>query len=155
MLLRAGVCFSFALALSAAGGATLPEGDGKKAIETACTSCHSLELVTDKQWDQAKWSDVVKAMTARGAALKDEDTQRVVLYLAKNFGQKDRGKELVEGICTQCHELARVKAQQFTKDEWENTIRGMISEGAPVTDEEFSMIVNYLAKNYGPREAEQ
>jgi len=26
----------------------------------------------------------------------------------------------------------------------------MISEGAPVTDEEFSLILDYLAKNFGP-----
>jgi hypothetical protein len=28
----------------------------------------------------------------------------------------------------------------------------MIFEGAPVTDEEFSLILDYLAKNYGPEE---
>jgi cytochrome c5 len=155
VLVRIAICLSFGLAVSAAGGAKLPDGDGKKIVETACTSCHTLEIVTDKQWDQAKWSDVVKTMKGRGAQIKDDDTPRVVAYLSKNFGQPDHAKELVEGICTLCHELARVKAQEFTKEEWENTIKGMISEGAPVTDEEFSQIVNYLTKNYGPREANQ
>jgi hypothetical protein len=28
----------------------------------------------------------------------------------------------------------------------------MVSEGAPVTDEEFSLILDYLAKNFGPEE---
>jgi cytochrome c5 len=155
MLLRITISLSFAVALSAAGGAKLPEGEGKKIVETSCTTCHSLEIVTAKQWDRAKWSDVVKTMKDHGAAITDDDTPRVVSYLAKNFGPPDKGKELVEGICTLCHELARVKAQQFTKDEWANTIKGMISEGAPVTDEEFSQIVNYLTKNYGPREDEK
>jgi hypothetical protein len=27
----------------------------------------------------------------------------------------------------------------------------MVSEGAPVTDEEFSLILDYLAKNFGPQ----
>jgi cytochrome c5 len=155
MLVRIAICLSCALAVSAAGGAKLPDGEGKQIIETACTSCHSLEMVTDKQWDQAKWSEVVKTMKARGAELKDGDTPRVIAYLTKNFGPDQHAKELVEGICTLCHELARVKARQFTKEEWESTIKGMISEGAPVTDEEFSMIVNYLTKNYGPREEQQ
>jgi hypothetical protein len=30
----------------------------------------------------------------------------------------------------------------------------MISEGAPVTDEELSVILDYLAKNYGKRRTE-
>jgi cytochrome c5 len=137
---------SFALVVLAAGEVKLPEGEGKKVVETACTSCHTLDNVTDKQWDQAKWSKVVKA-----AALKDDDSARVVAYLTKNFGP-DRGKELVEGICTLCHALTRVSARQFTKEEWEGTIKGMIAEGAPVTEEEFALIVNYLTKTYGPIE---
>jgi hypothetical protein len=31
----------------------------------------------------------------------------------------------------------------------------MVSEGAPVTDEEFSLILDYLAKNFGPAEKQE
>jgi hypothetical protein len=48
--------------------------------------------------------------------------------------------------------LARLKGQAHTRDEWSNVIKGMVSEGAPVTDEEFSLILDYLAKNFGPEE---
>jgi len=63
--------------------------------------------------------------------------------------RESQGKKLVSEICTLCHEIDRVKKQHMTKDEWAGWIKGMIAEGAPVTDEEFSMIVDYLAKNYG------
>jgi competence protein ComEA len=64
----------------------------------------------------------------------------------------DPGKKLVAEICSFCHGLARLKDQSLTRDEWSNVIKGMISEGAPVTDEEFSLILDYLAKNFGPAE---
>jgi competence protein ComEA len=60
------------------------------------------------------------------------------------------GKKLVVEICSFCHGLARIKGQAFTRSEWDNVIKGMVSEGAPVTDEEFSLILDYLAKNFGP-----
>jgi competence protein ComEA len=60
------------------------------------------------------------------------------------------GKKLVEDICGFCHSAARIQGYAFTRDQWENVIKGMVSEGAPVTDEEFSLILDYLAKNFGP-----
>ena len=65
---------------------------------------------------------------------------------------KNSGKKLVEEICSFCHGLARLKGQAHTRDEWSNVVKGMVSEGAPVTDEEFSLILDYLAKNFGPEE---
>jgi len=64
--------------------------------------------------------------------------------------RQDPGKKLVEEICSFCHGLARLKGQAHSRDEWSNVIKGMVSEGAPVTDEEFSLILDYLAKNFGP-----
>jgi len=66
---------------------------------------------------------------------------------------KDRGRELVEDVCTYCHNLDRLRGKELTRDEWRGMIKGMISEGAPVTDEEFSIILDYLAKNYGKKAA--
>jgi len=64
----------------------------------------------------------------------------------------DPGKKLVAEICSFCHGLSRLKGQAYTRDQWSNVIKGMVSEGAPVTDEEFSLILDYLAKNFGPSE---
>jgi mono/diheme cytochrome c family protein len=74
---------------------------------------------------------------------------------ADKTDKKDKGRELFEDICSYCHSLHKVDGQQLSKEEWRGLIKGMISEGAPVTDEEFSMIVDYLAKHYGKRSPEE
>lgn len=133
----------------AGGGVSLPEGDGKKIVEAACVSCHGLEVLGEKQWSREKWHTVVAAMVDRGASLKTGEAAEVIEYLARNFGE-NKGKKLVEDICSLCHEWQRVKGHELTKEQWGGVIKGMIFEGAPVTDEEFDMIVEYLTKNYGP-----
>ena len=60
------------------------------------------------------------------------------------------GKKLVAEICSFCHSAGRIQDHAYTREEWSSVIKGMISEGAPVTDEEFSLILDYLAKNFGP-----
>jgi len=65
---------------------------------------------------------------------------------------KDRGRELVEDVCTYCHNLDRLRGEHLSREEWRGLTKGMISEGAPVTDEELSMILDYLVKNYGKRQ---
>lgn len=67
-----------------------------------------------------------------------------------NEPQNDRGKELVLEACTACHTLERVKVQRMTRDEWRQEIAGMLSEGVPLTDEEVSLVVSYLAQHFGP-----
>jgi hypothetical protein len=62
----------------------------------------------------------------------------------------DRGRRLVLDVCTSCHDLKRVRTQHLTREEWRGVIKGMISEGGPVTDEEMSLIVDYLAASFGP-----
>lgn len=144
----------FLLAATAVFAATdpLPEGPVKKTLESACSGCHTLAVVTNKKWDRQKWHDVIQDMAARGAILSKEETEDVVGYLARNYGPQDRGKVLVEEICSFCHGLARLKDQSLTRDEWKNVIKGMVDEGAPVTDQEFSLILDYLEKNLGPEQ---
>src|ERR1700680_1428058 len=141
-----------AMALGAAGQVQRPEGAGKKTVEAACASCHGLDVVIDKKLSREAWQGVVKTMVDRGASLTKDEAAHVVGYLAQNFGKKERGKELVEDVCTYCHSLAKLAGQELSKEEWRDLIKGMIFEGAPVTDEEFSVIVDYLAKNFGKKD---
>jgi cytochrome c5 len=141
-----------AMALGAAGQVQLPEGAGKKTVEAACGSCHGLDVVIDKKLSREAWQGVVQTMVDRGASLTKDEALDVVGYLAKNYGKKERGRELVEDVCTYCHTLAKLTGQELSKEEWRDLIKGMIFEGAPVTDEEFSVIVDYLAKNFGKKD---
>ena len=71
--------------------------------------------------------------------------------LAVATPSKDRGRELAEDVCTYCHNLDRLQGKQLSREEWRGLTKGMISEGAPVTDEEYSLILDYLVKNYGKK----
>ena len=46
-------------------------------------------------------------------------------------------------------------ARSCSREEWSGLIKGMIFEGAPVTDKEFSMILDYLTKNYGKKRPQE
>jgi len=59
------------------------------------------------------------------------------------------GKDVVLRVCTQCHDLARVKSQKRTKEEWNDTVDKMAVRGARASDEEFETIVTYLTKYFG------
>jgi hypothetical protein len=59
-------------------------------------------------------------------------------------------RQLVLEACTACHTLDRVRSQRLTSEEWRQTIAGMLSEGVPLTDDEVTLVVDYLARNFGP-----
>ena len=59
------------------------------------------------------------------------------------------GKELVLKQCRDCHDLDTVISENRTKDAWRKTLVKMGDRGAEMTDEQFEVIVNYLARNFG------
>jgi cytochrome c5 len=59
------------------------------------------------------------------------------------------GKEVVVKVCTLCHDTARIISKKWTKEEWNTLIDKMAARGAMASDEEFDIIVTYLAKNFG------
>ncbi len=62
----------------------------------------------------------------------------------------EKARALFLDACTACHTLERVREQRLNKEEWRHLIAGMLSEGVPLTDDEISLLVDYLAENFGP-----
>src|SRR5262249_7176462 len=61
----------------------LPEGQGKKILETACVTCHGLDKVADKVGlTREAWREVVQNMVSVGADLKDDQISVLAEYLA-------------------------------------------------------------------------
>jgi len=58
------------------------------------------------------------------------------------------GKDLVESICSACHEPTRVIGKQWTKAEWQDKVLEMLQEEPDVTQAERDKIVDYLARNF-------
>jgi len=62
------------------------------------------------------------------------------------------GKSLVQTICVGCHGLETAVDSNRTEAQWKKVVDTMASRGAEGTDEEFAIIVKYLAKNFGKSE---
>jgi cytochrome c5 len=95
LLRAAAVCF--VAGMFAAPAATqsptpdehLPDGEGKKILETRCTSCHELSEVTKFRgyYNRAQWRDIVVTMVEYGADLKNPEIETLADYLAQHLGK--------------------------------------------------------------------
>jgi hypothetical protein len=68
----------------------------------------------------------------------------------QNTARHEKARALFLDACTACHTLERVREQRLGKEEWRRLIAGMLSEGVPLTDDETTLLVEYLAENFGP-----
>ena len=67
----------------------LPDGEGKKILESRCTSCHELTEVTKFRgyYNRAQWRDIVITMVEYGADLKKPEIETLADYLAQHLGK--------------------------------------------------------------------
>jgi mono/diheme cytochrome c family protein len=63
-----------------------PPGDAHDIVAKACTQCHVGAQVTSQHKTADQWADTVNQMISNGAQVSDDDFDKVVAYLAKNFG---------------------------------------------------------------------
>jgi cytochrome c5 len=148
-----------AMAFAAVQDPKLPDGDGKKVLETACTSCHGLDGVVRLHLDKAGWEGVVSSMVSNGAQVDSKDFPVLVDYLVKNFGNAPAaqsgggnsaaGKKILEDSCTTCHDLDLVSSQHLSKDDWQNVVNSMVAKGASLSDKDAGVLVEYLTATYG------
>lgn len=78
----------FVVAGIAAAQAELPDGEGKALVKKICTSCHGLDTITGQHMGKSEWSDTVNEMITDGAQGSDEEMDKIVDYLARNFGPR-------------------------------------------------------------------
>jgi len=162
------------MAYAAVQDIQLPDGDGKKVLQQACTACHGLDGVVRLHMDKSGWEGLVASMISNGAQVDNKDMPVLVDYLVKNFGpEKPAGeapaaaaggastanaasndaaaKKLLEDVCTACHDLDLVGDQHLTKDEWQQVVTSMVAKGANLNDKDTPTLVDYLAKTYPPK----
>ncbi len=60
------------------------------------------------------------------------------------------GKDTLVQICGKCHSAGVVAGYSQTKEAWTSTISKMIEQGAEGTDDQYTAILDYLVKNFGP-----
>ena len=89
-----------ALSMSAAGAAlvaglilvpavaqdTLPPGPGSEEVMKACGGCHGVGQIMTEKRSAEEWANTVTMMITNGAPVAEADFDKVVGYLAANFG---------------------------------------------------------------------
>lgn len=73
-----------------------------------------------------------------------------VVTVAASDLPEGKGKDAVENACTECHSLERVKAQHLDEEGWNGIMHEMIENGAAINSDDIKLIVEYLAKHFGP-----
>jgi cytochrome c5 len=63
------------------------------------------------------------------------------------------GKAIATENCQACHKLTNLTKAHKSLDDWKETVQTMIDRGANVTPDQVDTLVQYLAKNFGPKTA--
>jgi cytochrome c5 len=155
----------------------LPEGDGKEIAEKSCQACHELTNLTHASKSLDDWRGTVQIMVDNGADVPADSVDVLVNYLAKNFGPKTDssapdahfsasastpkpgglpdgdGKEIATNSCQACHTLTNLTDAHKNADQWRETVQLMMGRGADVPADKIDTLVNYLAKNFCPKDS--
>jgi len=125
---------------------------GEQILNGSCTACHDLRTIEIQALDKDGWTSSVDSMIQRGANVATDDLPILIDYLVTNHGPlpDGPGKIIVLNICTMCHDLKRVRRNLATREEWEDTLGAMLNEGAPLSEQDFPVVLSYLAKNFKP-----
>ncbi len=63
------------------------------------------------------------------------------------------GKAIATENCQACHKLTNLTKAHKNLDDWKDTVQTMIDRGANVPADQVDTLVQYLAKNFGPKDA--
>jgi cytochrome c5 len=63
------------------------------------------------------------------------------------------GKNIATENCQACHKLTNLTKAHKDLDDWKDTVQTMIDRGANVPPDKVDILVQYLAKNFGPKDA--
>ena len=138
---------------AAAGQAQPPKKDGEQVMNASCAGCHESTVIQTSAKSEAEWEQTIDQMIQRGAKVDAADRPILVTYLVRTHGPMPNGpgKDIVLNTCTICHDLTRIKRSSHTEEEWEGTLIAMLNEGAPLSDDDFPIVLAYLTKNFGVR----
>jgi competence protein ComEA len=64
-----------------------------------------------------------------------------------------QGKDTTIQLCGNCHAAEIIMAHRQGRDEWINSIQKMIAAGAEGTEAQFTAVLEYVSKNFGPQAA--
>lgn len=87
------------------------------------------------------------------AAASSSDSSAAPASPAKVELPDGDGKEIATENCQACHKLTNLTKAHKSLDDWKDTVQTMIDRGANVPADKVDILVQYLAKNFGPKDA--
>ena len=135
----------------AASGVAQESEPGERIMNASCQGCHTLRNLQVQAMDADGWTKSVATMGEKGAKVSKEEVPVLVDFLVRHYGPlpDGPGKKVVLNICTMCHDLGRIRQGRRSSEEWEETLISMLNEGAPLSDDDFAVVHQYLSKNFG------
>lgn len=73
-------------AFGQSAGPALPEGRGRAEFQRICGNCHGVQIALQGRFSEDRWAGVVDDMVGRGASGTQDEFDRIIHYLAVNFG---------------------------------------------------------------------
>ncbi len=137
--------------VNAAGQGNQEPDKGEQIQDASCgMTCHDLRPIQTQALDKDGWTKIVASMVDKGAQVKPAEVPVLVDYLVRSHGPlpDGAGKLILLNTCTVCHGLDRVIRQGGTREQWEETLGAMLNEGAMLSEEDFPVLLAYLAKNF-------
>lgn len=164
--------------VSLAGGHTSgPAEPGEELMMAACVQCHSPRSMLMTRDGRTGWQDTIEKMVVIGAQLTTEEIDTLADYMARHYGPGETrmqtgslppgavadadssesialpagdGRELVQGLCSTCHDLGRVVGTRRSEDSWRGYTINMLAQGDVAADErQVTTVVRYLSTHFG------
>ena len=144
------VSLAAAVLFSAATTSAQRPSEGQELVEKRCQGCHTMRRVETSAKNADGWRETIQVMIQDGAEIEESEIPVMVQYLTREHGPvpEGPGKQILLNICTQCHNLQRIKNGKRSPEEWEETLLAMLNEGAPVSDEQLPVIHAYLSRHF-------
>lgn len=146
----------------------LPEGPLRNVILKNCVSCHGIDDYAFHALSKDRWATLLTEMH-KGLdvkELKPQDHELLLEYLATTFGTEsapfprqyippqistyfadEQGREMLDVVCTECHELDRVYETRGSLARWRVLVLEMRQRGAYLPDDEnMERLVEWLSR---------
>jgi cytochrome c5 len=143
---------SYPASVSGQAAETAPDR-GEQIQNASCLGCHDLRPIQTQALDKEGWAKMVASMVDKGAEVKPDEMPVLLDYLVKTHGPlpEGPGKTILLNTCTVCHDLGRVRIQGRTPDDWNDTLSTMLNEGAMLSEQDYPVLLAYLARNFRPQ----
>lgn len=143
-----------------------PEGAGQQSQQPAnippqCLVCHDGALITQQRLSRTAWSRELDKMIRWGAVVPAGERERMLDALAKAFSPSQnavgepapepKAPEAFTRACLTCHAGDLIAQQRLTRAGWLREVEKMIRWGAPVSETEKAILVEFLADRYPVR----